>query len=44
MEEILSMYFEIKNSGIEKQPIAGGAYRCGAQLKHLKQLVEYTTV
>ena len=45
MEEILDhVYFEIKNSGIEKQLIAGVVLTGGgAQLKHLKQLVEYMT-
>ncbi len=45
MEEILEhVYFEIKNSGIEKQLIAGVVLTGGgSQLKHLKQLVEYTT-
>lgn len=45
MEEILEhVYFEIKNSGIEKQLIAGVVLTGGgAQLKHLKQLVEYMT-
>ncbi|MBK9626362.1 MAG: cell division protein FtsA [Flavobacteriales bacterium] len=45
MEEILEhVYFEIKNSGIEKQLIAGIVLTGGgSQLKHLKQLVEYMT-
>ncbi|MBP6313446.1 MAG: cell division protein FtsA [Flavobacteriales bacterium] len=45
MEEILEhVYFEIKNSGLEKQLIAGVVLTGGgAQLKHLKQLVEYMT-
>jgi len=45
MEEVLEhVYFEIKNSGIEKQLIAGVVLTGGgAQLKHLKQLVEYMT-
>jgi len=45
MEEILEhVYFEIKNSGIEKQLIAGVVLTGGgSQLKHLKQLVEYNT-
>lgn len=45
MEEIIEhVYFEIKNSGIEKQLIAGVVLTGGgSQLKHLKQLVEYTT-
>jgi cell division protein FtsA len=45
MEEILEhVYFEIKNSGIEKQLIAGIVLTGGgAQLKHLKQLTEYVT-
>ena len=45
MEEILEhVYFEIKNSGIEKQLIAGVVLTGGgSQLKHLKQLVEYMT-
>lgn len=45
MEEILDhVYFEIKNSGIEKQLIAGVVITGGgSQLKHLKHLVEYTT-
>ena len=45
MEEILEhVYFEIRNSGMEKQLIAGVVLTGGgAQLKHLKQLVEYMT-
>ena len=45
MEEIIEhVYFEIKNSGIEKQLIAGIVLTGGgAQLKHLKHLVEYVT-
>ncbi|HRF78733.1 MAG TPA: cell division protein FtsA, partial [Flavobacteriales bacterium] len=45
MEEILEhVYFEIKNSGIEKQLIAGIVLTGGgAQLKHLKHLVEVMT-
>ena len=45
MDEILEhVYFEIKNSGLEKQLIAGIVLTGGgAQLKHLKQLVEYST-
>lgn len=45
MEEILDhVYFEIKNSGIEKQLIAGIVLTGGgAQLKHLKHLVEVLT-
>ncbi len=45
MEEILEhVHFEIKNSGMEKQLIAGIVLTGGgAQLKHLKQLVEYLT-
>ncbi|MDQ3101274.1 MAG: cell division protein FtsA [Bacteroidota bacterium] len=45
MDEILEhVYFEIKNSGLEKQLIAGIVLTGGgAQLKHLKQLVEYAT-
>lgn len=45
MEEILEhVHFEIKNSGIEKQLIAGIVLTGGgSQLKHLKQLVEYMT-
>ncbi len=45
MEEIIEhVYFEIKNSGIEKQLIAGIVLTGGgAQLKHLKHLVEYIT-
>ena len=45
MEEILDhVYFEIKNSGMEKQLIAGIVLTGGgAQLKHLRQLTEYVT-
>ena len=45
MEEILEhVHFEIKNSGMEKQLIAGIVLTGGgSQLKHLKQLVEYMT-
>jgi cell division protein FtsA len=45
MEEILEhVYFEIKNSGMEKQLIAGIVLTGGgAQLKHLKHLVELMT-
>ncbi len=45
MDEILEhVYFEIKNSGIEKQLIAGIVLTGGgSQLKHLKQSVEYVT-
>ncbi len=45
MDEILEhVYFEIKNSGLEKQLIAGVVLTGGgSQLKHLKQLVEYIT-
>ncbi len=45
MEEILEhVYFEIKNSGLEKQLSAGIVLTGGgAQLKHLRQLTEYTT-
>ncbi len=46
MEEILEhVYFEIKNSGLEKQLTAGGIVLTGggAQLKHLRQLTEYVT-
>ena len=45
MEEIIEhVYFEIKNSGIEKQLIAGIVLTGGgAQLKHLKHLVEFMT-
>lgn len=45
MEEILDhVYFEIKNSGLEKQ-LSGGIVLTGggAQLKHLRQLTEYVT-
>ncbi len=43
MEEILEhVYFEIKNSGLEKQLSAGIVLTGGgAQLKHLRQLTEY---
>ena len=38
------VYFEIKNSAIEKQLIAGVVLTGGgAQLRHLRQLVEYMT-
>ncbi len=45
MEEIMEqVYFEIRNSGLEKQLIAGVVLTGGgAQLKHLRQLVEYIT-
>ncbi|MCB9171194.1 MAG: cell division protein FtsA [Flavobacteriales bacterium] len=45
MEEIMEhVYFEIRNSGMEKQLIAGVVLTGGgAQLKHLRQLVEYMT-
>jgi cell division protein FtsA len=45
MEEILEhVYFEIKNSGLEKQLSAGIVLTGGgAQLKHLRQLTEYIT-
>lgn len=45
MEEILEhVYFEIKNSGLEKQLSAGIVLTGGgAQLKHLRQLTEYMT-
>jgi cell division protein FtsA len=45
MEEILeSVHFEIRNSGMEKQLIAGVVLTGGgAQLRHLKQLTEYVT-
>ncbi|MFI5164729.1 MAG: cell division protein FtsA [Bacteroidia bacterium] len=44
MKEILELVaFEIKNSGFEKKLIAGIVVTGGgAQLKHMKQLVEYT--
>ena len=44
MKEILELVaFEIKNSGYEKKLIAGIVVTGGgAQLKHIKQLVEYT--
>jgi cell division protein FtsA len=45
MEEIIEhVYYEIKNSGFEKSLIAGIVITGGgAQLKHIKQLVEYST-
>ncbi len=45
MKEILELVqFEIKNSGYEKKLIAGIVVTGGgAQLKHIKQLVEYVT-
>ena len=45
MEEMLEqVYFEIKNSGLEKQLSAGIVLTGGgAQLKHLRQLTEYVT-
>lgn len=45
MEEINEyVYFEIKNSGLEKKIIAGLVLTGGgSQLKHLKQLTEYMT-
>lgn len=45
MKEILELVaFEIKNSGYEKKLVAGIVVTGGgAQLKHIKQLVEYTT-
>ena len=45
MKEILELvHFEIKNSGYEKKLIAGIVVTGGgAQLKHIKQLVEYVT-
>jgi cell division protein FtsA len=45
MEEILEhVYFEIKNSGMEKNLSAGVVLTGGgAQLKHIKQLTEYVT-
>ncbi|MDZ4824473.1 MAG: cell division protein FtsA [Flavobacteriales bacterium] len=45
MEEILEhVHYEIKNSGYEKQLIGGIVLTGGgAQLKHMKQLVEYVT-
>ena len=45
MEEILQqVHYEIKNSGLENQMIAGIVLTGGgAQLKHLKQLTEYVT-
>jgi cell division protein FtsA len=45
MEEIIEhIHFEIRNSGLEKQLIAGIVLTGGgAQLKHLKHLVELTT-
>jgi cell division protein FtsA len=45
MEEILEhVHYEIRNSGFEKQLIGGIVLTGGgAQLKHMKQLVEYVT-
>ncbi len=45
MEEVMEhVYFEIKNSGLEKQLSAGIVLTGGgAQLKHLRQLTEYVT-
>lgn len=45
MEEIMEhVYFEIKNSGYERKLIAGIVVTGGgAQLKHIKQLIEYVT-
>jgi cell division protein FtsA len=45
MEEIIEqVYYEIKNSGFEKKLIAGIVITGGgAQLKHIKQSVEYIT-
>lgn len=45
MEEILQqVHYEIKNSGLESQLVAGVVLTGGgAQLKHLKQLTEYVT-
>jgi cell division protein FtsA len=45
MEEILEhVHYEIRNSGFEKQLIGGIVLTGGgAQLKHMKQLVEYIT-
>ncbi len=45
MEEIIEhVYYEIKNSGLEKKLIAGIVITGGgSQLKHLPQLVEYMT-
>ena len=45
MEEILEhVYFEVKNSGLEKQLSAGIVLTGGgAQLKHLRQLTEFVT-
>jgi cell division protein FtsA len=45
MEEILEhVHYEIRNSGFEKQLIAGIVLTGGgSQLKHMKQLVEYIT-
>ena len=38
------MYYEIKNSGLEKKLIAGIVITGGgAQLRHIRQLVEYIT-
>ncbi|MFM9004704.1 MAG: cell division FtsA domain-containing protein, partial [Flavobacteriales bacterium] len=45
MEEIIEhVYYEIRNSGFEKQLIGGIVLTGGgSQLKHMKQLVEYIT-
>lgn len=45
MEEIMEhVFYEIKNSGFEKKLIAGIVVTGGgAQLKHIKQLIEYVT-
>jgi cell division protein FtsA len=45
MEEIVEhVYYEIRNSGFEKQLIGGIVLTGGgSQLKHMKQLVEYVT-
>jgi cell division protein FtsA len=45
MEEIVEhVYYEIKSSGYEKKLIAGIVITGGgAQLKHLRQLVEFVT-
>jgi cell division protein FtsA len=45
MEEIMEhVYYEVKNSGYEKKLIAGIVVTGGgAQLKHIKQLIEYVT-
>jgi cell division protein FtsA len=45
MEEIIEhVYYEIKSSGYEKKLIGGIVITGGgAQLKHLSQMVEYTT-